>query len=172
MRVSREKVQVRVSREKVQAKQRRLAETNHLGSSRGEEEEEAGGGGEGREREARPGFSRLPRLAPLRYSCSVSLSSGGSLRTESQPGWRVYVNDRHRRNFFSIEDRLQQSQQKRMCVFCVCERYPLQQLAKPAGNTRLWHSLNPRANAFLRFSLLHSHISAPTYSMRALLPSI
>jgi hypothetical protein len=77
---------VRVSREKVQAKQRRLAETNHLGSSRGEEEEEAGGGGEGRKREARPGFSRLPRLAPLLYSCSVSLSSGGSLRTESQPG--------------------------------------------------------------------------------------
>jgi hypothetical protein len=72
-----------VNREKVQAKQRRLAETNHLGSSRGEEEEEAGRGGEGREREARPGFrgearafalSRLPRLAPLLYYCSLSLS--------------------------------------------------------------------------------------------------
>jgi hypothetical protein len=36
-----------MNRGKVQSKQRRLAETNHLGSSRREKEEEASGGGEG-----------------------------------------------------------------------------------------------------------------------------
>jgi hypothetical protein len=63
-----------VNREKVQAKQRRLAETNHLGSSRGEEEEEAGRGGEGREREARRGLGSAAKLEPLR-----SLACLGSL---------------------------------------------------------------------------------------------
>jgi hypothetical protein len=45
-----------------------------------------------------PASARSPSLLLL----SVSLSSGGSLRADSQPGWRVDANDRHRRNFFSI----------------------------------------------------------------------